>query len=80
MDNLTGISIANIALIFHTLQLHKIPHFMFFLCVQISLHMWVLAQILFWYFLDVVPHDIFESVEQDLYFKVVAALFNGSKQ
>lgn len=45
--------------------------------MQISLHIWVLDQILFWYFLDVVPHDIFESVEQDLYFKDVAALFDG---
>lgn len=35
------------------------------------------TQILFWYFLDVVPRDILESVEKELYFKVVAALFNG---
>lgn len=37
IDNLTGISIANFALIFHTFQMHKIARFTFFR-VQISLH------------------------------------------
>lgn len=34
---------------------------------------------LFWYFFDVILHDIFKSIEEDLYFKVITALLMVQK-
>lgn len=53
----------------------NIAQFLCFVCVQCSLHIVVVTQILIVF--DVMPYDNFESIEQDLYFKVVTELFNS---